>query len=86
MLYQRLQFKLYMGHGFKTLRHHVVSVQYLHLNAIVQAYTENSGLQISILDVNPYMTNGLHLGESNFIFMGIRSNFKFLFSFSMNFL
>ena len=40
--------------------------------------------------VNPYLTNGFshhnHLGESTFIFRGVRSDFKILFHFSMKFL
>ena len=40
--------------------------------------------------VNPYVTNGLshpyHLDESTFIFRNIRSNFSFLFHFSMKFI
>ena len=39
---------------------------------------------------NPYMTEGFshryHLGESTFIFGDIRCDFRFLFTFSMNFL
>ena len=37
--------------------------------------------------INPYVTNGFshpyHLGESTFSLRGIRSNFSFLFHFSM---
>ena len=39
---------------------------------------------------NPYLTNGFshhyHLGESTFIFRGVRSDFYFLSHFSMTFL
>ena len=39
---------------------------------------------------NPYLTNGFshhyHLGESTFIFRGVRSDFYFLSDFSMKFL
>ena len=39
---------------------------------------------------NPYLTNGFshhyHLGESTFIFRGVRGDFYFLFYFSMKFL
>ena len=39
---------------------------------------------------NPYMTNGLahhyQLGESTFMFRGIRSDFEFLFHFPIKFL
>ena len=39
---------------------------------------------------NPYLTNGFshhyQLGESTFIFMGVRSDFYFLSDFSMKFL
>ena len=39
---------------------------------------------------NPYLTNGFshryHLGESTFIFRGVRSDFYFLYYFSMNLL
>ena len=40
--------------------------------------------------INPFLTNGLsqcyHLEESTFILRDIRSEFDFLFHFSMNFL
>ena len=40
--------------------------------------------------LNPYLTNGFshcyHLGESTFIFRGVRSDFYFLSHFSMKFL
>ena len=40
--------------------------------------------------LNPYLTNGFshhyHLDESTFIFRGVRSDFYFIYYFSMNFL
>ena len=45
---------------------------------------------VPISKFNPYLTNGFshqyHLGESTFIFRGVRSDFYFLSHFSMKFL
>ena len=42
------------------------------------------------MHLNPYLTNGFshyyHLGESTFIFRGVRCDFKFLSHFSVKFL
>ena len=47
-------------------------------------------MRYCLILLNPFMTNGLahhnHLGESMFILRGVRSNFDFLFHFSMKFL
>ena len=44
----------------------------------------------NVLRLNPYLTNGFshhyQLGESTFIFRGVRSKFQFLSHFSMKFL
>ena len=45
---------------------------------------------VNMADVNPLLMNGIshryHLDESTFIFRGIRSNFLFVFHFSMKFI
>ena len=54
------------------------------------SYGQSDSKLLKFTTINPLVTNGLshpfQLDESTFIFRGIRSDFSFLFYFSMNFL
>ena len=56
----------------------------------LQIRTKEKQINLFYLLINPYLMNGFshhyHLGESTFIFGGVRSDFSFLSHFSMQFL